>query len=301
MTITATAANTDQIWQWQWQGQNFSINYRGSGSEGIPVILIHGFGASVGHWRKNLPVIGEQYRCYAIDLLGFGKSAKPTPHTEADYTFDTWAAQIQAFCAEVIGEPAFLVANSIGCVVAMQTAVSYPDWVKGIVSLNFSLRLFHEKNLATAPFYERFGVPIFQRILTQTPLGQLFFRQIARPKAIRNVLSQAYHDQTAITDELIEILLTPAQDEGAVAVFLAFISYSQGALPGELLPLLTCPTVVMWGTKDPWEPITLGRAMVEQHPHIEFIPLENVGHCPQDEAPELVNRQILAWLATQTY
>ena len=296
MTIAAMDSTTDYTWQWQ----GTPINYRCHGTKGIPVILIHGFGASVGHWRKNLPVIGEQYRCYAIDLLGFGKSAKPTPYIEAEYTFDTWAAQIQAFCEEIIGEPAFLVANSIGCVVAMQAAVSYPDWVKGIVSLNFSLRLFHEKNLATAPIYERWGVPIFQKILTKTPLGKLFFRQIAQPKAIRNVLSQAYHDTSAITDELIDLLLTPAKDQGAVDVFLAFISYSQGALPGELLPLLSCPAVVMWGTKDPWEPIDLGRKMVAPFPDIEFIPLENVGHCPQDENPDLVNTKVLDWLNTQT-
>ncbi|AFY36689.1 alpha/beta hydrolase fold protein [[Leptolyngbya] sp. PCC 7376] len=295
MTVTATAPMTDNTWQWQ----GFDINYRCYGTEGPPVVMIHGFGASVGHWRKNLPVLGQQYRCYAIDLLGFGKSAKPTPHIEADYTFDTWAAQIQAFCEEVIGEPAFLVANSIGCVVAMQTAVSYPEWVKGIVSLNFSLRLFHEKNLAKSPIYQKWGVPIFQKVLTGTPLGKLFFKQIAQPKAIRNVLSQAYNDTSAITDELIDILLTPAKDKGAVDVFLAFISYSQGALPDELLPLLPCPAVVMWGTEDPWEPIALGQKMVAQYSDIEFIPLEGVGHCPQDEAPELVNAQVMQWLAAQ--
>ncbi|OKH15929.1 alpha/beta fold hydrolase [[Limnothrix rosea] IAM M-220] len=295
MTITATEVTTDKTWQWR----GFNINYRSCGNQGTPVVMIHGFGASVGHWRKNLPVLGEHYRCFAIDLLGFGKSAKPAPYTEADYTFDTWAAQIQAFCEEVIGEPAFLIANSIGCVAAMQTAVTYPQWVKGVVSLNFSLRLFHERNLAKSPFYQRWGVPVFQKILTGTPLGKLFFRQIARPQAIRNVLSQAYNDQSAITDELIDILLTPAKDKGAVDVFLAFISYSQGALPDDLLPLLPCPAVVMWGTEDPWEPIALGQKMVEQYPEIEFMRLEGAGHCPQDEAPDMVNAQVMRWLAAQ--
>ena len=296
MTLTVTTASTDRTWQWR----GFNINYRSYGDKGIPLLLIHGFGASVGHWRKNLPVLGEQYRCYAIDLIGFGKSAKPTPKVELDYTFDTWADQLQSFCEEVIGEPAFLIANSIGCVAAMQTAVTYPQWVRGVVSLNFSLRLFHEKNLAKSPLHQRWGVPLLQKVLTQTPLGKLFFRQIARPKAIRNVLTHAYHDPVAITDELIEILLTPAKDQGAVDVFLAFISYSQGALPDELLPQLTCPAAVMWGTEDPWEPITLGEPMVRQHPHINFVPLPGVGHCPQDEAPELVNREIMTWLAAQT-
>lgn len=275
------------------------INYRCWGQTGTPLLLIHGFGASVGHWRKNIPVLGESYRCYAIDLLGFGGSAKPVPNVEAEYTFETWSAQIQAFCEDVIGEPAFLIGNSIGCIAAMQAAVSYPQWVKGVVALNFSLRLLHERNLATGPVYQRWGVPLFQKLLAQTPLGRVFFRQIARPKALRNVLSQAYHDPTAITDELIEILLNPARETGAVAVFLAFISYSQGALPDELLPQMPCPTVVMWGTEDPWEPIALGRAMVEQYLDIPFIPLAGAGHCPQDENPALVNEQLLLWLDQQ--
>lgn len=43
-----------------------------------PILLIHGFGASVGHFRKNFPaLVGEGYRVYAIDLLGFGASDKP--------------------------------------------------------------------------------------------------------------------------------------------------------------------------------------------------------------------------------
>lgn len=43
-----------------------------------PILLIHGFGASVGHFRKNIPVlVDEGFRVYAIDLLGFGASDKP--------------------------------------------------------------------------------------------------------------------------------------------------------------------------------------------------------------------------------
>jgi pimeloyl-ACP methyl ester carboxylesterase len=47
-------------------------------ADGIPVLLIHGFGASVGHWRNNIPAYAAAgYRTYAIDLLGFGGSDKP--------------------------------------------------------------------------------------------------------------------------------------------------------------------------------------------------------------------------------
>lgn len=73
---------------WQWRNQ--AIAYQQRGDRGPAVVLIHGFGASWGHWRKNIPVLGEYCRCYAIDLLGFGASAKPLPSQALGYTFSTW-------------------------------------------------------------------------------------------------------------------------------------------------------------------------------------------------------------------
>ncbi|HEY9657517.1 MAG TPA: alpha/beta fold hydrolase, partial [Allocoleopsis sp.] len=109
---------------WMWRG--FPITYQAQGETGAAVVLIHGFGASWGHWRKNIPVLAQNYRVYAIDLIGFGGSAKPAPNTEIPYTFETWGQQVAEFCQEVVGTPAFLVGNSIGCIVAMQAAVDYP-------------------------------------------------------------------------------------------------------------------------------------------------------------------------------
>lgn len=60
---------------------------------------------------------------------------------------------------------------------------------------------------------------------------------------------------------------------GAVDVFLDFISYSGGPLPEELLPQVSCPVSILWGEKDPWEPIEKGRAYGEFDCVEEFIPL----------------------------
>ena len=81
-SLMMTTANST----WMWRG--YQINYRTAGSTGAAVLLIHGFGASVGHWRKNIDVLAENCRCYAIDLIGFGASAKPKPGTEIEYTFE---------------------------------------------------------------------------------------------------------------------------------------------------------------------------------------------------------------------
>lgn len=48
--------------------------------------------------------------------------------------------------------------------------------------------------------------------------------------------SQCYHDTSKVTDELVEKILLPGLEPGAVDIFLDFICYSDGPLPEELLP-----------------------------------------------------------------
>jgi pimeloyl-ACP methyl ester carboxylesterase len=279
---------------WCWKG--YKIAYQVCGETGPAVILIHGFGASSGHWRKNLPVLGKTCRCYALDLIGFGGSAKPTPDQDISYTFETWGQQIADFCREVIATPAFLVGNSIGCVACMQTAVDNPDLIVGVAAINCSLRLLHQRKQLNLPFYRRLGASVLQKILKNKAIGNFFYQQIAKPKVVKKILLEAYARKEAVTDELIELIMKPALDEGAVDVFLAFTSYSGGPLPEDLLPVLSCPTILLWGTEDPWEPFSMGQELAKFPKVQKFIPLKGLGHCPQDEAPEIVNPILQNWI-----
>ena len=281
---------------WMWRG--YQINYQTAGETGAAVLLIHGFGASVGHWRKNIPVLAQNCRCYAIDLIGFGASAKPQPGAEIEYTFETWGELVVDFCREVIGSPTILVGNSIGCIVALQAAVTEPASVRGVASLNCSLRLLHDRKRIEMPWYRRWGTPVLQSILNVPDIGKFFFQQLAQRKVVRKILLQAYHQPAAVTEELINILMAPAADPGAADVFLKFTAYSWGPLPEDLLPQLSCPAIAIWGAADPWEPIDLGRELMNVATVDEFIELANVGHCPQDEAPELVNPVLQKWIAS---
>ena len=59
---------------------------------------------------------------------------------------------------------------------------------------------------------------------------------------------------------------------------------------------MSCPTILLWGTEDPWEPVAMGRELAQCPTVDEFIPLEGLGHCPQDEAPEIVNPILKKWI-----
>ncbi len=178
----------------------------------------------------------------------------------------------------------------------MQTAADYPEMVQGIAAINCSLRLLHDSKRAKLPWYRNVGASLMQKLLGNRAIGNLFFKQIAKPQVVKNILLQAYGRPEAVTDELIEILMTPAMDQGAADVFCAFTRYSQGALPENLLPNLNCPTILLWGTEDPWEPVAMGKELAQCPTVDEFIPLEGLGHCPQDEAPEIVNPILKKWI-----
>jgi hypothetical protein len=94
----------------------------------------------------------------------------------------------------------------------------------------------------TAIYFEHIQAPwqrplvkTLQNALRLTPLGALFFAQVATRTGVRNVLTQAYGgDRASVTDELVDIILQPGRQPGALEVFLDFISYSGGPLPEEV-------------------------------------------------------------------
>jgi len=281
-----------KTWQWHYQQNIYQITFtcQGEDQAHLPaVLLIHGFGASIGHWRHNIPALAAVSRVYALDLIGFGGSDKPKPSTDLKYTFKTWGTLISDFCREVIGGSAVLIGNSIGAIAIMQAAIIAPELVSKTILINCSLRLLQEDKQLTLPVYRRVGTMVMQNILGNRAIAQGFFNQVRKPQVVRKILSQAYIQTEAITDELIDILVKPAQDPNAVDVFMAFVRYSQGPTPESLLAMLPCEAIVLWGEKDPWEPIALGREFTKFPCVSKFIPIPNAGHCPQDEVPEIVN------------
>ncbi|KAJ4844544.1 hypothetical protein Tsubulata_034708 [Turnera subulata] len=264
---------------WKWKG--YTIRYQYSGNTGPALVLVHGFGANSDHWRKNIPILAKSHRVYAVDLIGYGYSDKPNPREFGDksfYTFETWGAQLNDFCTDIVKDKAFFICNSIGGLVGLQAAVMDPKICKGIMLLNISLRMLHIKK---QPWFGRPFIRSFQNLLRNTAVGKFFFKSVATTDSVRSILCQCYHDTSQVSDELVKYILLPGLEPGAVDVFLEFICYSGGPLPEELLPLVKCPVLIAWGDKDPWEPLELGRAYGKYDPVEDFIVLPNVGHCPQ--------------------
>lgn len=89
----------------------FSFQYTVAGEVGPAVLLVHGFGAFLEHYRDNIfGIANAGNRVWAVTLLGFGRSEKPN----TVYTELLWAELLRDFLTEVVGEPVHIIGNSIG-------------------------------------------------------------------------------------------------------------------------------------------------------------------------------------------
>lgn len=280
---------------WTWKGHQIQYAVMGSGR---PLVLVHGFGASIGHWRNNIPALAAGgYRVFALDLLGFGASAKPL----LDYSLELWQELLADFWSEKIKEPAVFVGNSIGALLSLMMLANHPDIASGGVLINCAGGLNHRPEELNPVL--GFVMGTFAKVVNSPVLGSFVFNQVRQKHRIRNTLRQVYGNKEAITDELVELLYLPSCDAGAQKVFASILKAPAGPHPSELLPKvvdLKQPLLVIWGADDPWTPMAgakIYQDLAATGQQVKFASLPNTGHCPHDERPAEVNRLILDWLA----
>ncbi|MCB4411526.1 alpha/beta fold hydrolase [Synechococcus sp. MU1611] len=273
------------------------------------VLLIHGFGANTNHWRFNQPVLAEQAPTYAIDLLGFGRSDQPRARLKDEpvttdavhYGFDLWGQQVADFCCEVIDRPVRLVGNSIGGVVALRAAQLLGDRCQGVVLIDCAQRLMDDKQLTTQPAWMAWIRPVLKTMVRQRWLSTALFRNAARRGVIRSVLKQAYPSGANIDDELIELLFQPTQRDGATEAFRGFINLFDDHLAPQLMQELSIPVDLIWGEKDPWEPLAEAQRWNNSISCVRSLAvISGAGHCPHDEAPRATNQALREALVSST-
>jgi pimeloyl-ACP methyl ester carboxylesterase len=281
---------------WVWRG--WQTRYAFSRPESIsnqqpPVMFLHGFGGSIDHWRRNFPALGAEHTVYALDLVGFGASRKPL----TEYKISLWVEQVHDFWQTFVGEPMIIVGNSIGSLVALVAAATYPEMAKSLIMVS----LFD-------PSAEQELIPKFLQpaanflklsLVSPTLLKGLFYI-VRRPGIAKAWAKFAYAKDQAIDAELMNIFLTPAQDKEAAAAFPAIlrgmISIYFAPNIRRFLPRMKLPMLLIWGHLDRIIPRSNVQTLVRLNPNIKFIEIPEAGHCAHDETPTEVNKIISEWL-----
>ncbi len=303
-TQSKTTIATATPWQqrvgnqrdWVWRGWQIRYTYirpAKNHQSNPPVMLLHGFGGSIGHWRHNLEVLGEQHTVYALDMLGFGASEKAA----ANYSIKLWAEQVYEFWKVFIRQPVVLVGNSTGSLISLAVAANHPEMVQSLVMMSLPDPSLEQEAI---PDLLRPIVSAIKNLVASPLLLKPLFHFVRQPKMVRRWAGIAYAKPEAITDELVEILATPPQDQGSTRAFTALFKATIGTdfSPSvkKILPKLTIPMLLIWGQKDRFIPPALASQFASYNKNLQLLKLEDVGHCPHDESPELINQVILDWI-----
>ncbi|MEM9004142.1 MAG: alpha/beta fold hydrolase [Cyanobacteria bacterium P01_F01_bin.86] len=256
-----------------------------------PILLLHGFGASLEQWSSNLSALAQQRTVYALDLLGFGDSQKAA----TTFSADLWSAQVHDFWELWIGCPVLLVGHSLGSLVALNTAVLYPNAINRLVLL--TLPAAREELLSG--WLESVSRNM-ERVFSTPLLIRPLFRFVRQPWVIRKVLQGVYQRPDQVDAALVDQYVRPTDDRGAART-LCYLVRSRTELqftPATkvLLNQLTVPTLLLWGDRDRVIPLAWGEQLAPLNSQVTFIVVPEVGHCLYDEKPETINHHILSWL-----
>jgi pimeloyl-ACP methyl ester carboxylesterase len=282
---------------WVWRGWKIRYTYvrsRQSHPVTPPIMLLHGFGSSLGQWRSNLQQLSEFHSVYAIDFLGFGASQKASER----YNVRLWSDLVRDFWHHFIRRPAAIVGHSLGSLVALTAVDRTPE-----MASHLALFTLPDARPSQGPAFARTLERLFASPLLLSPL----FLFVRRPKFLRSVLQKIYLVPELVDDELVEMFSLPARDPGALDVFCRLAQsrsdddYSERRIE-QMLPALSIPVLLIWGEGDRIVPLSsfyklLQLGYGEELPdRCQLIQIENAGHCAYDEYPDRVNQTLIHWI-----
>ncbi len=244
-----------------------TIRYLKRGEDGVPVVLVHGFGGDLNNWLFNHEALAAKRAVYALDLPGHGASAKDVGEGGVAALAETVAGFMEALNID----KAHLVGHSLGGAIVLKVALNLPGKVA-------SLALIGSAGL---------GADINDSYLSG-------FISAERRKDLKPHVEKLFSDPALVTRQLINDLLAFKRIDGVQAA----LETIQGAFaPGgsqalvmrDEIEKLEIPIMVVWGSGDQIIPAS----------HAEGLPgsvrvevMAGQGHMVQMEAASEINKLI---------
>jgi pyruvate dehydrogenase E2 component (dihydrolipoamide acetyltransferase) len=235
--------------------------------DGIPILLVHGFGADLNTWMFTQPTLSTGRRAVAFDLPGHGGSAKDVGAGDPESLTDAVEGAMGALGIERV----HLVGHSMGGAIAALGALRQPERVASL-TLIASAGLGPEINTS---FIEGFV-------------------RASRRREATEVLGLLVDDPALVSRAMVEDVLRYKRLDGVTAALAKIVEawFGGGRQSVDLtgrIGTLTMPVQLIWGRNDRIIPVAHAEALSARLPvHI----LDEAGHLPHMEESSEVNRLI---------
>lgn len=252
------------------------VHYQEKG-RGRALVLIHGNNSSLYSWAEVFDALATEFRVVALDLKGFGFTAKPV----GDYRVEAQAALVVRLLDALGIERATLCGSSMGGAVALSAALDYPERVDALILVGSSA--FNEGRGGTlAPAYVRWpyvGAAVTALALTSDSL-------------VREGLRKSFYDESKVNEARVAAYYRPLRTrDGQRAARLVREQRDYTRIENSL-DKIRRPTLLVWGAEDRLNLLEDGRRLHARIKGSQLVVYEHCGHLPQEEMPERFAREV---------
>lgn len=237
------------------------IRYLKGGSSKKTLVLIHGLGASAERWEYVIPKFSKNYTVIVPDLIGFGYSDKPN----TDYTTDFFTKFLHSFLKDLGVENPTIMGSSLGGHIAVEYAYSYKSGLDKLVLVSPA-----------------------GTMKQSTPALDAYVMAALYPD--QEITKNAFKMMTGggeVSPHIIENFITRMKLPNAKFAFMSTLLGIKNAPElATRLGVITAPTLVVWGEKDPVIPVKYAEQFVKSIRDCRFYQMPNCGHTPFVEDPE---------------
>ncbi|TGQ64621.1 MAG: alpha/beta hydrolase [Mesorhizobium sp.] len=256
------------------------LHYTTAGS-GLPIVFLHGFPDHGMGWRRQMQFLSGRYRVIAPDLRGFGQSDAPQGY--GNYVLTNLVNDVLAVLAAEKLSQASIVGHDWGGIIAWWLAIRVPQVVRHLVLLstphprNHLRAIADPANAEITGYIRRFQVPGAAQMLDIDELAAW----VTDPQ-----------DRQALIDSLRR-----SDPEAMLGYYRANIPLGRVPDIGQL-PLVKAPTLVLFGTDDPYVPANAFDGTFREVDNVTaLVALPGAGHFIHHQAATFVTEQIEAWVS----
>ena len=242
------------------------------GGRATPIVLVHGIGATLDHWALVIPALSEKRRVVALDLPGFGRSAKP----DRRYDPETFAQTIDGFLRKLGFDRIFLVGHSLGGAITAEFTLLYPQRIEKLVLVDAAGMTRMPARLLD------FAVTQFERSIDARKI-QL------PPRLVRAMAKMMFYEPHPYAERNIGRILASMSEGDWPERVRSFVRAATGLSRAQVrarLEEFDVPTLILWGERDRVLPVRHGRQLHAGIRGSRFVTFPRTGHCPQIERPE---------------
>jgi pimeloyl-ACP methyl ester carboxylesterase len=257
------------------RGQVVHLRDEGPRGDPLPIVLIHGTGASLHTWEGWVAQLKTQRRVVTFDLPGFGLTGPfAGQYPSGDYRGDSYARFVVDLLDRLQVQRVVIGGNSLGGEVAWRTAVLAPQRVERLVLVDASGPRFTPQVIP--PGFAIARVPVLNRVA----------EHLLPRSMVRATLHSVYGDPARVAEPVVDRYFDITLREGNRRALNQRLALLESDLRPELIGKVSQPTLILWGERDRLIPPQTAQLFAASIAGSQVVVLPGLGHVPQEEDPQ---------------